>query len=61
MALGGRAAPENQRRPKMTKLRKIVGLAIVTLSLLTGFALSSNAHAQELEDAERFEAVVEVP
>jgi hypothetical protein len=39
------AAIETQRIQKMTKLRNIVGIAFVAMSLLTGLAVTS-AHAQ---------------
>jgi hypothetical protein len=37
----------NPRRRKMTKLRNIVGIALVAMSMLTGLAVTSG-HAQEL-------------
>jgi hypothetical protein len=47
MALGGMSRPlETRRRKKMTKLRNMVGIAFVAMSLLTGFAVTS-ASAQE--------------
>jgi hypothetical protein len=47
MALGGMSRPlETRRRRKMTKLRNMVGIAFVAMSLLTGFAATS-ASAQE--------------
>jgi hypothetical protein len=47
MALGGMSRPlETRRRKKMTKLRNMVGIAFVAMSLLTGFAATS-ASAQE--------------
>ena len=48
MALGGMSRPlETRRRKKMTKLRNMVGIAFVAMSLLTGFAVTS-ASAQTL-------------
>jgi hypothetical protein len=47
MALGGMSRPlETRRRRKMTKLRNMVGIAFVAMSLLTGFAVTT-ASAQE--------------
>lgn len=38
---------EAQRRLKMTKLRNMIGVAFVAMSLLTGFAVSA-AHALDI-------------
>jgi hypothetical protein len=47
MGLGGLAALGNQRRWKMTKLRKMAGIAFVAMGLLTGLAVK-NAHAFDI-------------
>jgi hypothetical protein len=48
MALGGMSRPlETRRRRKMMKLRNMVGIAFVAMSLLTGLAVTS-ASAQEV-------------
>jgi hypothetical protein len=53
MALGGMSRPlETRRRRKMTKLRNMVGIAFVAMSLLTGFAVTS-ASAQTLPMCEQ--------
>jgi hypothetical protein len=53
MALGGMSRPlETRRRRKMTKLRNMVGIAFVAMSLLTGFAVTS-ASAQVLSMCEQ--------
>src|ERR1700691_5282927 len=38
---------ETQRRRKMTKLRNMVGVAFVAMSLVTGFAINT-AHAEDV-------------